>query len=1067
MADPVTLFAINAAVSLAVSAIVSALTPKQKIEGPRLNDLKAQSSTYGGFIPKIYGTMRIAGTVGWIEDNQIKETKHTEDIGGKGGPGAESTTYTYSASFAVMFSQGEISAIRRIWADSILIVDFSTAATVGGFVESGNSYTSLTVYKGESDQIVDDVIQANQPDTPAYRNTAYINLENFQLERFGNRLPNITAEIVTSHNETYVLAEAFDRLPDPGVLDGAGQVPRLEHSILEDGVIRILRSWFAFSLSFNVKLYKLDYFGNLISEKNALFTSKSTGSPFAQMQVTGQVRGMDAFFGTINTASAAESDSYWFYPITSESEYWSEQLGHRDVDGSPFSSTGFNRLRIAVANETHVYATKTDADHSLDSAVILRFPRLSDTRIDINADAEVTGLGGGGVKDIYLHGGYLYSLNSATIYQLDLDLNILNTWSGLTSVPDSPGFTTDGKRFVLAAGTHGATDDATASVYELEPDNTISLVSSFTIPWLATDDINRPIAISENLLIGHETFVSNGLFTTGEETLSIVASDICADAGLESGDIDVTALTDQVKGYAITSLSSAASALEPLQIAYQFDAIESDYKLKFVKRGGSSVVTLTEDDLAAHEFGQSRPEEITQKRAKEAGLPSEVSIKYIDQDRNYDTSEQYAQRSISKSEHKASIDLALVQSADEAAQLAEIGLYNAWTERNTYSFTLPYKYAYLEATDIVTILYESINYKLRITEVTFGRPGIIEVRAVADRADLYTSNAVGFSGQSVSTGIRFKGPTNIKVLDIPILRDRDDDSGFYIAAGGYYPGWSGCVLMKSVDGGASYVQSRSIINESTMGSSTDTLADADTTVTDRTNTVNINVYNSKTLSSVTELAMLNGSNVAALGAYGRWELIKFQTATLESDGTYTLSNLVRGYRGTEHNTGNHIADDEFVLLTTNMIRTSSNDDEIGSERHYKGVTTGKNINTAREIAFTNTAQGLEPYAPTHITGSIDGSNNWDIYWIRRTRKGGELRDYVDASLGEDSESYEVDIMDGATVKRTLTSSTEYVEYSSADQVTDWGSNQTTIEINAYQLSAITGRGQVANITIVG
>ena len=42
-------------------------------EGPRLADLRAQTATYGNMIPKIYGTMRLAGNVIWSTD--LKEVK--------------------------------------------------------------------------------------------------------------------------------------------------------------------------------------------------------------------------------------------------------------------------------------------------------------------------------------------------------------------------------------------------------------------------------------------------------------------------------------------------------------------------------------------------------------------------------------------------------------------------------------------------------------------------------------------------------------------------------------------------------------------------------------------------------------------------------------------------------------------------------------------------------------------------------------------------------------------------------------------------------------------------------
>ena len=38
--------------------------PKAR-HGPRLGDLSVQTSAYGSAIPKIFGTMRVAGTVSW------------------------------------------------------------------------------------------------------------------------------------------------------------------------------------------------------------------------------------------------------------------------------------------------------------------------------------------------------------------------------------------------------------------------------------------------------------------------------------------------------------------------------------------------------------------------------------------------------------------------------------------------------------------------------------------------------------------------------------------------------------------------------------------------------------------------------------------------------------------------------------------------------------------------------------------------------------------------------------------------------------------------------------------
>ena len=68
-------------------------------------------------------------------------------------------------------------------------------------------------------------------------------------------------------------------------------------------------------------------------------------------------------------------------------------------------------------------------------------------------------------------------------------------------------------------------------------------------------------------------------------------------------------------------------------------------------------------------------------------------------------------------------------------------------------------------------------------------------------------------------------------------------------------------------------------------------------------------------------------------------------------------------------------------------------------------------------------------------------------------------------LGEDAERYEVDILDGGDVVRTLAATTPSVTYTTAQQTTDFGSPQPGYAVRIYQLSASFGRGQ-ARETIV-
>ncbi len=89
-------------------------TPKGA-KGPRLDSLAVQGSSYGADLPRLFGTMRVSGSVIWATD--LRESTHKS--GGKGRP--TTTTYSYSASFAVALSARPVRAIHRIWADGALL----------------------------------------------------------------------------------------------------------------------------------------------------------------------------------------------------------------------------------------------------------------------------------------------------------------------------------------------------------------------------------------------------------------------------------------------------------------------------------------------------------------------------------------------------------------------------------------------------------------------------------------------------------------------------------------------------------------------------------------------------------------------------------------------------------------------------------------------------------------------------------------------------------------------------------------------------------------------------------
>lgn len=120
--------------------------PNQRVEGPRIQDLRLQGASFGQPINLCFGPeVPCAGEV--IFMSNLKETVIEEESGGggKGGGGGSitSTTYSYAVDCAIAVCEGDIADVTKIWADGKLIFEKDNDKSVAGtditiaYVEEG------------------------------------------------------------------------------------------------------------------------------------------------------------------------------------------------------------------------------------------------------------------------------------------------------------------------------------------------------------------------------------------------------------------------------------------------------------------------------------------------------------------------------------------------------------------------------------------------------------------------------------------------------------------------------------------------------------------------------------------------------------------------------------------------------------------------------------------------------------------------------------------------------------------------------------------------------------------
>ncbi|MBE1295297.1 MAG: host specificity protein [Rhodobacteraceae bacterium] len=152
------------------------------VETGRVNQFRLTKASEGEPIAQVFGRTRVGGQVIW--STQFLETSQTTGGGGKGAPRQPTVTrYSYSVSVAIALCEGEITSVARIWADGEEVSPLDL---------------NMTVYRGTPDQAPDPLMEAVEGAgrVPAYRGTAYVVMENIQLERFGNRVPQFSFEVI-------------------------------------------------------------------------------------------------------------------------------------------------------------------------------------------------------------------------------------------------------------------------------------------------------------------------------------------------------------------------------------------------------------------------------------------------------------------------------------------------------------------------------------------------------------------------------------------------------------------------------------------------------------------------------------------------------------------------------------------------------------------------------------------------------------------------------------------------------------------------------------------------------
>lgn len=546
--------------------------------------------------------------------------------------------------------------------------------------------------------------------------------------------------------------------------------------------------------------------------------------------------------------------------------------------------------------------------------------------------------------------------------------------------------------------------------------------------------------------------------------VSDIMEELSVSSGLTLNDINTAEISEiECRGYTINNDAIFRANIEQLQVAFDYTAVETDYKIKFVKNQQpiSKIIYATELGAMNYSTG-SKFETYTTTRMSELDLPTDYDVTFIDYNDDYNQNNQSASSQVRAIRSSASTDLAVVLNATEAREIAQRNLFNSYVQRESFTFSTNYNHLDVEVNDVIQLEDEKndAKYILKIVKKdTDG--GIIKFEAVSYSSFTFDQYAVGSNGKKEYTGIKTVAKTMTYIMDIPLLTD-EDFVGSYVASTKANEGeWDGSVLLRSTDA-REYSNKAQFYDSVTCGFATTKLENfTGGNVIDYMNSVTVKVNDE--LESISEDQMLSMGNIALLGN----ELIQFKNAEIISDKTYKLSGLLRGRFNTEQYINTHVVSEDFVLLDTMTVQAFILDSSLlNRELFYKNVSIGLNIDNVNPFTQSISGKNQETYAVDDVQYGRNSTGDVKVSFKARVRGNGFLQDYTDV-LDPDGSSYEVDVLsDAGLVLRTIKfTNANTFTYTAAQQVTDFTALKNNISMNIYKMNAIVGRGKVKSVIV--
>lgn len=913
--------------------------------GPRLIETRVAFSLYGTPIPITFGQRKMQGNIVWARE--LEESQVTQVING-----VTTTLYGYFGTFAVAFgipgnTDSTARVIQRVWADGKLIYD--TINSKRGLAPG----VKFTFYDGADDQPVDPLMESfeGSGNVPAYRGIMYAVFDSLPLAAYDNKIPAITVQVgdaATTSTSTLEISSVDANSSNSVRLDNnlqrayvynANSESILTYDLQTESYVHKRLVSFENAAGTVVDGFGGDYWVYIEPIRKAFGMADTA-------EITANFALLDPYTGAI--IDTIKLDQAFDFVYTT----WRDAVGTEYVIMcvmSVYSNNAAQMVRIdngqtltllgeegstVIDDEGPGVFGKSDDPTQLEfygvnggtptTVAKLVLPQGYITQAStaaVTIDATFYAYDGAGSPTDISRMIYMPTLEYLVIFYnnnekvaIDRAGNVVWRIQAAASTPNGTGLLSQ-MEFLAGdvSGTKYVVVNDANVVYEF--DFSDGTYETYTI----TGSEHTPIAIVSRANEGYILSLAdtteyltriNYKATTDNLAISDLITYLAVRAGYTVGDLEIDAgVTDTISGALFAEVTSLSEFLELLKTVYGYEVIESGAKLKV---SNNSVDQTTPQHTITSDYLLEGSPSFAFRREEDIALPSRVRLTYINADIGYEWATVDAERAgvqtTNSSDNQLNLTVPFVLTAAQAKLLAYRALYNAWGFRESYTFGLEKYWIQLEPGDIIEATIDSQVYTMRCTDLTYKADYTLDVvgQSFQNFEAFYIE---AFSGYTYDVTIEIPNIYEGFFLDLPYVSDVDYTS---IGTAGYYYAVLPATLTDTFTTGNFY-RKQGTAEWQTVNPGGSVALPYGTITTrvppapfgmecalNRDATINVSIEGGDVnlLASNTYANVMAGANLAAIGHPGGWELIAFLTVTLEANGTYTFSNIVRGLYNT-------------------------------------------------------------------------------------------------------------------------------------------------------------------------